>query len=244
MELTQPVRRPGGAIATRPLDFIWICDTSGSMSGVKIERLNFAIADAIGPMREASEDNPQAKIFVRAVAFDDTARWIVSERTPLDQFSWTPLRVDKGLTAMGHALSLVARELQTPPFPEYYWPPVLVLVTDGFPTNNVPGLPNFFDGLQELMNTQAGRHASRLAIGIGDEADLNVLRQFIGNASIPPLQAKTAGELHEYIRWTSSSSIRRSTTPRPAQDEATQPFVPAPIKPTDLTDLTWSEPLN
>ena len=43
---------PGGAIATRPLHFIWILDTSGSMMGDKIQSLNFAIHEAIKPIQK------------------------------------------------------------------------------------------------------------------------------------------------------------------------------------------------
>lgn len=246
MEKTIPVRRPGGAIASRPLDFIWVCDTSGSMAGAKIARLNFAINDALGPMREAADENPQAKVFVRAMSFDDDARWVIEERTPLAEFGWTALQAERGFTAMGAALSLAAKALSSPSFPEQSWPPVIVLVTDGFPTDDIPGQPNFASGLQELLAVPAGRHATRLAIGIGDEADLNVLRAFIADTSIEPLQAKTAGELVHYIRWASSASIRRSSAPRLLADAAkTEPaFAPGPIRPIEGGDITWSEPLK
>ena len=46
--------RPGGALATRPLQFLWIVDCSGSMQGKKIEALSFAIREAIPAMQEVA----------------------------------------------------------------------------------------------------------------------------------------------------------------------------------------------
>ncbi len=37
--ISQMSNRPGGELAKRPLQFIWLCDCSGSMSGKKIESL-------------------------------------------------------------------------------------------------------------------------------------------------------------------------------------------------------------
>jgi uncharacterized protein YegL len=237
-------RRPGGAIASRPLDFIWLCDTSGSMAGMKIESLNFAIADALPAMRDAAADYPQAKIFVRAVQFDNDARWVVGERTPVEEFRWQPLRVtERGLTEMGAALALVAHELRSPPFPEAYWPPVLVLVTDGYPTDDTPGLPTFEDGLRAVMAEPAGRAAIRLGIAIGDEAKHETLARFIDNPKVPVLQARTAGELVNYIKVVSTASIGRSTAP--AVDGETTSFTPGPIQLDATTGPpSWTEPLH
>lgn len=54
--------RPGGEMATRPLDFIWIVDCSGSMAGSKIQELNFAIKEAIPAMQEVAGDNHGLRI--------------------------------------------------------------------------------------------------------------------------------------------------------------------------------------
>jgi|GEM_PF-3105764 len=43
--------RPGGMLAKRPLQFIWIVDCSGSMIGRKIDSLNLAIREAIKPSK-------------------------------------------------------------------------------------------------------------------------------------------------------------------------------------------------
>ena len=63
--------RPGGELAKRPLQFIWLVDCSGSMKGNKIEQVNFAIRECIKPMQEVADENPNAQVFVRAIKFSD-----------------------------------------------------------------------------------------------------------------------------------------------------------------------------
>jgi len=54
-------KRMGGELASRPLHFIWIADSSGSMEqDGKIQALNTAIREAIPHMRKVAEDNPLA----------------------------------------------------------------------------------------------------------------------------------------------------------------------------------------
>jgi len=65
---------PGGAMARRPLHFIWIVDCSRSMMGKKIQSLNAAIQQAIPEMRTAARSNPGVEVLVRAVAFSSGAR--------------------------------------------------------------------------------------------------------------------------------------------------------------------------
>ena len=68
-------RRPGGELASRPLHFIWLADSSGSMEqDGKIQALNTAIREAVPHMRKVAEDNPNAQVLVRAVRFSSGAQ--------------------------------------------------------------------------------------------------------------------------------------------------------------------------
>lgn len=157
--------RFGGALAARPLQFIWIADCSGSMAGKKIEALNFGIREAIQPMREVADENPNAKVMVRAIKFSDGAQWHVSQPTDIHDFKWSDLTAD-ATTDMGTALKLVAEALKTENMPERGLPPVLVLLSDGQPTDD------FNSGLKALMDQPWGSKAVRIAIAIGDDADV------------------------------------------------------------------------
>ena len=77
----QLLKRPGGELASRPLHFIWIADCSGSMSGEKIQQLNFAFREAIPHTRTVADENPNAEVLVRALKFSTGAQWHIASPT-------------------------------------------------------------------------------------------------------------------------------------------------------------------
>ncbi|MCL1862669.1 MAG: VWA domain-containing protein [Defluviitaleaceae bacterium] len=187
---------PGGEMSSRILDFFWIADCSGSMNGEKIQTLNYAIRQTIPDMRKEADDNPNASIMVRAIKFSDGAAWHVPTATDIENFNWTDLTAG-GVTAMGMALELVAGELKQFPTDTKRLPPVLVLLTDGQPTDD------FKKGLEELLATPWGKKAVRIAIAIGKDVDLDVLEQFAGNKELV-LEAKNPQLLVKFIKWAST----------------------------------------
>src|SRR6476659_259960 len=202
--------RPGGELATRPLHFIWIADCSGSMAvDGKIQSLNTAIKEAIPSMQDVADENPNAQVLVRAVKFSDGAQWHISQPTDIVDFKWDDLDAG-GVTSMGRALTIVADQLKIPPMTDRALPPVLVLISDGQPTDD------FSAGLQALMNEPWGRKAVRIAIAIGEDADNEVLKRFIANPELRPLQANNPEALTKYIRWV-STAVQSQPLHRPAK---------------------------
>jgi uncharacterized protein YegL len=219
-------RRPGGELASRPLHFIWIADSSGSMEqDGKIQALNTAIREAIPHMRKVAEDNPNAQVLVRAVKFSNGARWHISQPTPVADFAWTDLAAE-GETDMGKALQLVAEQLKMPPMSERALPPVLVLVSDGQPTDD------FEAGLRALMDEPWGKKAVRIAISIGRDADPEVLQRFIGNPELKPLAANSPEALVRHIKWASTAVLKSASSPAAGADTpvaGATPPTPVPI---------------
>lgn len=197
---------PGGPLATRPLHFFFIADCSSSMMGTKIESLNTALESAIPCMRDVASGNPNASVLVRAVRFNSEAQWHVPQPTDVHEFQWPRLRAS-GATAMGHALRLVAEQMKSPPMPARALPPVLVLVSDGEPTDD------FTSGLKALMNEPWGLKAVRIGIAIGRDANLEVLQRFIGHPEIAPLQANNAEALVDSILWASTAVLQAASAP-------------------------------
>ncbi len=197
---------PGGPITTRPLHFIWILDTSSSMSGSKIQSLNFAIREAIKPMQQTAGDNPHAQVLVRAVTFSTGARWHLATPTPVASFQWTDVPAS-GVTDMGKALKLVSEQLKIPPMSDRALPPILVLVSDGQPTDD------FGTGLKALMAQPWAKRAVRLAIAVGNDADKGVLSKFIGHSELKPLEANNSSALVDYIRWASTAVLKSASSP-------------------------------
>ena len=197
---------PGGEMAGRPLHFIWIADCSGSMSGDKIQSLNTAIRESVPEMKNVAQSNPHAKVLVRAIKFSSGATWHIPQATPIEQFQWQDLAAS-GVTDMGRALSMVADELKMPPMDPRGLPPVLVLITDGYPTDDVSR------GIQAIMDQPWGKKSVRIGIGIGEDADYAVLEKFIGNLEIKPLHARNADQLVGYIKWASTAVLQSASAP-------------------------------
>jgi uncharacterized protein YegL len=246
---------PNVKLASRPLHFIYLCDCSGSMAAQgKMQALNQAIRQSLPGMAHVARDNPEARVLVRAVRFADRAHWHIADPTPVEQLVWTDLQAG-GVTAMGEALELVASQLDAPPMEQRALPPVLVLISDGQPTDD------FAAGLRQLMRRPWAQKAVRLAIALGHDADLEVLQAFIGNppcSTLPagevpgasgtmprldrsprrPLQASNATALAQYIQWASTAVVGAASMPtsRVAGPEAESGNIPLPDLPPTAMD--------
>jgi uncharacterized protein YegL len=224
--------RPGGSLAARPLQFIWIVDGSGSMKGEKIQSLNFAIRSAIPAMREEAAKNPNTSLLVRAVRFADTATWHVPTPTPVQNFAWPDLTAG-GTTAMGSALNLVAQALAEAPEGGRGMAPVLVLLTDGHPTDD------FAAGLSHLMSLDLGRAAIRLGIAIGADADKKKLAEFVGDPDRPVLEAQNSDSLVAFIKFASTVLVNQGARPRIAGDARPGFIIPPPTATQTSSDVLW-----
>lgn len=230
---------PGGALASRPLHFIWIADCSGSM-GIdgKIQALNNAIREAIPHMQQVAAENPNAQVLVRALAFSNGARWHLSQPAPVADFRWNDLKAE-GVTDMGKALTMLADQLSPDNMPGRALPPVLVLISDGQPTDN------FDAGLKLLLDQPWGKKAVRIAIAIGEDADSDVLQKFIGHPEFKPLQANNAETLVRYIKWASTEVLKSASSPASQTMDASPaanvplPAAPDPASPLGSADDVW-----
>ncbi len=210
--------RPGGNLATRPLDFIFVVDTSASMSsGGKIEALNEAILNAIPFMRDVADENPNATIRVRVLDFSTGARWHVKEPTPVSDFEWVDLKAS-GVTDMGEAFDMLSEVLDVKNMPERALPPVLVLISDGQPTDD------YKPKLEKLLSMPWGVKSVKLAIGIGSSVNERVLNSFINNDSIDIMKAHNSHKLVEYIKWASTVVLQAASSPSTKLDDDVENF--------------------
>jgi uncharacterized protein YegL len=193
---------PEGTVARRPLQFFWIADYSGSMAGAKLATLNQAIKEAVPLVRDAVKAHPEVAIMMRALKFADEAGWHVGPAAqPVENFAWPELTAAGG-TATAHAIRLLASELTIEKMPRRGYPPVCILVSDGFCTDP-PG--EYEAAIADLLKLPWGKRAVRLAIAVGDPADYDEqqLLKFISHPEIGVLHARTPEQLLRYIRWAS-----------------------------------------
>jgi uncharacterized protein YegL len=172
----------------------------------KIQALNNAIRETLPHMQTVADENPNAEVLVRALKFSSGAQWHVSQPTPVADFKWVDLQAS-GVTDLGRALTLLAEQMRIPPMSDRALPPVLVLISDGCPTDD------FQAGLQALMNEPWGKKAVRIAIAIGEDAETDVLQKFIGHAELQPLQANNPEALVRHIKWVSTAVLKAASSP-------------------------------
>lgn len=194
----QELQRPGGELATRPIHFFWVVDCSGSMYGEKIGIVNNTIQECIPEMRNSADNNPNAQLLIRALQFSSGACWITVSPVPVENYSWEDMEAN-GLTELGKAFDLLAAQLSIPPMPARALPPVIVLLSDGQPTDD------YKKSLDRLKGMAWFRKAVKIAISIGQDADDDVLIEFTGNKELV-LQANNATALAKMIKWASTTA--------------------------------------
>jgi uncharacterized protein YegL len=193
-------------IGRRKLHFIFAIDTSGSMKGDRIASLNYAVRAAIPAMREAATDNPEIDLVVRVLRFSDSVNWQIETPVPISEFVWTDMAA-AGETNMGAAFAELAKAMSAATMPGRQLPPVVVLMSDGLPTDEAE------NGLAAFLVSDYGSKAVRIAIAIGSDADMGLLQEFIAQPTIKPLQANNAASLVNRIKWAASVPVKSMSSP-------------------------------
>ena len=222
----------GGAVDRRPLHFVWILDISGSMAGGgRIQALNTAIEETLPQLREDSLDHPQAHLFVRALTFADRPAWLNPVPVPVENFHWERIQaVPQGLTELGSAVMELVPLMRELGQTGRGFAPVLVLVSDGKPTH-VYG-PTLDEAMAALLAEPWGAASVRMAVGIGEDADLAALSRFIDHPDRSPLRASNQTDLVTMIQWASRQASRVASNPaapEPPLDTTTQPMPSGPV---------------
>lgn len=220
------LQRPGGELASRPLHFFWVVDCSGSMfSEGKIGIVNNAIQECIPEMVSAADNNPNAQLLVRALQFSTGASWITANPVPIEDYAWEDMEAN-GVTDMGKAFELLAAQLGIPPMPARALPPVIVLLSDGQPTDD------YKKGLDKLKALPWFKKAVKIAISIGQDADDDVLLEFTGNRELV-LQANNPTALVKMIKWASTTA---SMVSAPSSKPMNVDVVSTPVGTTPADD--------
>lgn len=216
------------SVQKRKRHFIFVVDASGSMIGNRIASLNYAIRASIPVMQDAAHSNPEIDIYVQALSFSDIAKWITPKPIPLHDFTWKDIDAG-GESNLGAGLRALSEHLALPIMKDRQVPPVIVLLSDGLPTDDVD------DGLDKLLASELGSKATRLAIAIGNDANLDVLKHFIANPKLKPLRANNAEALANTIQWATSVPLRSSE----GSSKELSDFEPPPEKSSSQNPRVW-----
>ncbi len=220
--------------AARPLPVILLADVSGSMSDHgKIDALNKAVSEMVNVFSD--ETTNRAEIHVAVVTFGDDAR-LHQPLTPAREVSWTPMSAS-GSTPLGAALTLATDMLENPEVvPSRAYRPTLILVSDGMPKDawQAP--------LQRLLESPRASKAFRFAMGIGPDADLEMLRKFLNDPEAKVFQADDARHILEFFKFVTMSVVSRSRSATPNQPPPSSTFVKPSVASRgddDLSNLTF-----
>ena len=165
------------SIPRRQMTLFFMIDKSGSMVGNKIGSVNDAIKNVLPIIGEISDENPDAEIRVAALEFSTGVAWKYDRPMEGKDFIWQDVQA-AGLTSLGAACTELSSKLSRSGFmstPSGCYAPAIILLSDGGPTDN------FEAGLRDLQNNNWFKNAIKIAIAIGDDADMDVLKQFTGN---------------------------------------------------------------
>lgn len=193
----------------RALHVVFVVDCSGSMAGERIGSLNYAVRLAVPAMQQAAADHPEVAVLVRVLRFGDLVDWRVAEPVPVRDFVWRDAEAG-GETSMGAAFRALVAAFEPPgEGGDRMLPPVIVLLSDGYATDDAKA------GLDVLLASDLGGRAIRIPIAIGQDADLDLLQDFIGDPVLKPLRASNAEMLVSRVAWAASVPLAEASRDAP-----------------------------
>lgn len=167
--------------ARRVLNLFLMIDTSGSMDGEKIAAVNDAIRNVLPIVSTISDDNPDAEIKIAALTFANSHSWVNPKPVEVCDFNWTD-QTAEGWTCMGDAIRELNRQLSHKhgflTSASGSFAPVVIMLSDGAPTDDFNG------AMTDIMSNNWFRHSTKIAIAIGSDADVDVLKTFTGNSEL------------------------------------------------------------
>lgn len=193
-----------------PMILFFVVDCSGSMDGEKIGTVNVAIERTIPELVKISQRNTDAFIKVATLCFATGAEWI---NEPIEvenkNFRWKYLGA-QGVTDLGEALLELDEKLSDKNFmgESVCYAPVIFLMSDGEPTDN------YKDALKKLKRNKLFKSATKVALAIGDNANVDILSDFTGDGNNVVSVGNDKAALETWIKFLAikSSTLGSRTT--------------------------------
>lgn len=179
----------------RRLPVYLLLDCSGSMYGEPIEAVKNGVQVLVSTLRQ----DPYAleTAYLSIITFDSSAKQV----TPLTELSafQQPNIEANGCTALGEALSLLATKVdqevtKTTPEQKGDWKPLVFIMTDGVPTDDIN------KGLAEFKKRKFGMV---VACAAGQGADTNILKQI--TECVVQLDTADSATIKSFFKWVSAS---------------------------------------
>ncbi|HEP0305793.1 TPA: VWA domain-containing protein [Providencia rettgeri] len=205
----------------RRLPIFFVLDCSESMVGENLKKMNDGLQMIVNDLRR--DPHALETAWISIIAFTGIAKTIVP-LTEVVSFYPPQLPIGGG-TSLGSALKELSHQIDTQVQKTTLerkgdWKPVVYLLTDGRPTDNVaPEIQRWKEKYAAKVNL--------IAIGLGVSADLNVLSQLTENVLL--FTEAEEGDFTKFIKWITASVISQSRSvgdePPPLLDKTQQQVV-------------------
>ncbi len=192
--------------AKKSMVIFFMVDTSESMEGSKLESLNKVMNEILPELIGVGEAGTDVKVAV--LSFSSGCEWITPEPVLIEEFQrWENLSAE-GVTDLGDACQELCSKLSRKSFlhsPSLSYAPVIFLITDGYPTDN------YKKGFDMLKQNRWFQYGLKVALAIGSNVDLDVLREFTDDDELV-LQAFGAEMLKKLVREIAVTSSKIGST--------------------------------
>ncbi len=202
----------------RGLPVFLLLDVSGSMAGQKIDTVNVALKEMMENFRNI--DNPKGVIELCLITFGGDRAEIIRPLSKIGPNEVYTLSAD-GMTPMGMSFDKVVEMIE-----DYNvvsarsYAPTIVLISDGNPTDYYADGKTVseimkWDKMAKVRTSPRTSKALRLAMGIGDDLNIDVLKAFIGDESLPVIRARDNATISKFFEWVTMSVSVRSVSENP-----------------------------
>ena len=209
-------------VSRKSLVIFFLIDTSGSMKGTKMGELNTVMEELIPEIRKIGEADTEVKIAV--LTFSDQVMWMYSEPIAIEEFEWARLSA-AGVTSMGAAFEELSVRMSRNSFlnsPSLSFGPVMFLMTDGYPSDD------YKKGLEALNKNSWYKFGLKAALGIGKEANDEMLAEFTGSADTV-VHAYSGGQLAQFIKIIAVTSSQIGSKSMTLSDDTTHELNPEDV---------------
>ena len=157
----------------------------------------------------AQEEDVRASIYVAVITFGKDGAKIHQPLLTASQIQWTDMEA-VGSTPMAAAFELATSLIEDKnQIASRDYHPAIVLISDGQPTNEKGhSTDDWQQPLQQLLTSTRASKALRLSMGIGADADLETLKEFLRgqHPEIPVFRADEASQIRQFFRWGNNDS--------------------------------------
>lgn len=201
----------------RALPIFVLADASGSMRGEKINELNLALREMLNALNNV--DDIRGKFQLCVITFGGNVK-VVQPLADIEEIMLPELTAS-GNTPMGAAFELVKEMIEDREIlSSRSYAPTIVLISDGIPTDCPEEMYNSknylgWSALAGLHNGERTGKSQRLALGIGADADCEMLKEYINNPEIPVIKANDVSGITKFFKWVTMSTVARMNSINP-----------------------------